>query len=188
MGVSQARSNLCLGAEAGGDVPLQGLCGDDGDSSASLERGGGIPEALCVCRATPTPPFPLLSHPLCHTADTRDPGTFPMQACPLPACHAHCLSRSRQSCQHSHPGPPPCQMGKSPEQSKRMPLSTSRESQARGWQRCRAQQGAEMHCHCPRLEANQQEPQGWQVSVHGAGCCAGSCHQACESRFGMRTW
>lgn len=117
-GVSQARSNLCLGAEAGGDMPLQGLCGDDGDSSASLERGGGIPggipEVLCVCWATHPPPFPLLSHPLCHTAETQDPRTSPVQACPLPACHARCLSRSRQRCQHSHPGPPPCQMGKSP--------------------------------------------------------------------------
>lgn len=59
-------------------------------------------------------------------------------------------------------------------------LLVSGESQARRWQPGRVHQGAEMHCHCPRLGASRQEPQGWQVSVRSASCCAGSCHQACQ--------
>lgn len=59
-------------------------------------------------------------------------------------------------------------------------LLVSGESQARRWQPGRVHQGAEMHCHCPRLGASRQEPQGWQVSLCGASCSAGSCHQACQ--------
>lgn len=147
----------------------RGLLGVTPRSSPCLEQGEGYSrESVCVQGQAilPPPPFPLLSDPLCHTANTRGPRSFPVQACPLPAVHAACGTAGRAVSTST-----PALRGRAQEQGGRVPCAVRERgepSSSNNWQRCRARQEAEMHCHCPRLGASQQELQGWQVSVHSA--------------------